>query len=80
MTFVEELNQLIGKHTDKARYRDDFIPILNALCNTADKLAGWADGYPFKGESEQDFRVWLRHQAAVETTGQTVILGSWNPR
>lgn len=62
-SFASELDQLIRKYTDKARYCDDFIPILSALCNTADKLAEQADSYPFKGESEQDFREWLRYVA-----------------
>ena len=48
-TFAKELDRIVCQHTVKARWAEDFIPVLNALYDTANKLA-----------SEADRRLWLR--------------------
>jgi hypothetical protein len=53
MTFAHELDQLIRKHLGKPRCGEDFISVLNALCDAADKLAAEADRLPWKEENEE---------------------------
>jgi hypothetical protein len=38
-TFAKELDRIVCQHTVKARWAEDFIPVLNALYDTANKLA-----------------------------------------
>ena len=53
MTFARELDELIRKHLATPVYGEDFMPILNALCDAADKLAFEADRYPWREKGEE---------------------------
>ena len=47
-SFAKELDRLVCQHTVKARWAEDFIPILTALYDAANQLASEADRHPWK--------------------------------
>lgn len=55
LTFGDELDQLIAKHLGKPQRGDDFMPVIDALCNAGDKLAMLADRRRYSDESEAEF-------------------------
>jgi hypothetical protein len=54
-SFARELDNLIRLHLGTPRYCEDFMPILDALCSAAEKLAAQADGCRCRDESEAEF-------------------------
>jgi len=50
-TFAKEPDRIVCQHTVKARWAEDFIPVLNALYDTANKLASEADRHPWKEDA-----------------------------
>ena len=50
-SFAKELDRLVCQHTVKARWTDDFIPVLNALYDAANQLANEADRHPWREDT-----------------------------
>ena len=50
-SFAKELDRLVCQHTVKARWADDFIPVLNVLYDAANQLASEADRHPWKEDT-----------------------------
>lgn len=55
-TFAHDLDKLIAKHLGKPSRGDEFIDIIEALYDRAERLAERADRYRFSDESEAEYR------------------------
>ena len=58
-SFAKELDRLVCQHTVKARWSDDFIPVLNALYDAANQLASEAYRHPWKEDTTGERRAVL---------------------
>ena len=58
-SFAKELDQLVCQHTAKARWAEDFIPVLNALYDAANQLASEADRHPWNEDTTDKRRTVL---------------------
>ena len=52
-TFAKELDRIVCQHTVKARWAEDFMPILNDLYDAANQLASEADRHPWKENTKR---------------------------